>query len=206
MTPFALYALCSITYDGRAYSTLEKGKYLILYKPDGSFLIHGADLCKPRNYQGAGSKLTIEGNKLISINKKEKIIVEIYTVLYNIPLEDWSTSQIKIQRTEKELSDKIYNNWGEYFDDEFYIIQQEFKTDLGSIDIVGITMQNEYYVVEVKRRKAAIAGVTQLKRYVDVLQDDGITAHGILASPEIGQNALKYLEKHNFRWLEVGFD
>lgn len=70
--PFALYAECSIIYDGRAYSTLANGRYLIIYKQDGSLLIHGGDLCKPRNYQGPGSILSYIDSKLISTNKKRR--------------------------------------------------------------------------------------------------------------------------------------
>lgn len=203
--PFSLYALCSITYDGRAFSTLERGRYLILYKKDGSFLIHGADLCKPRNYQGSGSKLEYRDEKLISTNKKETITVEIQEILEYSELDEWSESQIVISRTEKELSDKIFNNWHDYFDGDFFKIQQEYRTDVGNIDVLGITMNGVYYVVEVKRRKASIPDCSQLKRYVDVLRDASKTAYGFLASPEIGDNALKCLEKYGFKWVEVNF-
>lgn len=204
-TPFILYAECSIIYDGRAYSTLELGNYLLLYKSDGSFLVHGADLCKPRNYQQAGSILNVDGNQIISNNKKEKIIIDINNIISYTPLHDWSYSKIEITKTEKELVNKLINNWHDYFDDDFYIIQQEFKTEHGPIDLVGITEDEKYYVIEVKRKKATISNITQLKRYVDILSKKN-KVFGYLASPEISDNALKFLKDSGFNWIEVGFD
>lgn len=202
--PFCLYANCSIVYDGRAYSTLERGNYLIIYKDDGSLIIHGADLCKPRNYQPSGSVVTIDGNILTSVNKKEKITITIDQILTYSPLVDWSYSKIAISRTEKELVDKIYNNWSQYFDDEFEWIKFEFPTDYGPIDLAGLSKSGVLYAVEVKRKRASISHVTQLKRYVDVLSHNYETV-GILAAPEIGENALSYLEKNKFRFLKVNF-
>src|SRR5947209_1248902 len=61
--PFILLADCQVTYEGRASSVLPRGHYLLVRKADGSFLVHGARLTTPLNYQGAGSRLfrTAEG-------------------------------------------------------------------------------------------------------------------------------------------------
>lgn len=204
--PFFLYAECSIIYDGRAYSTLDQGRYLVIYKADGSLLIHGADLCKPRNYQQAGSKISFEDGILTSVNKKEKIIISVAKIVDYSPLDDWSDSKIKISRTEKDLVNKIFDNWVDYFEEDFYLIQEEYRTEHGPIDILGISESGVYHVIEVKRKKGTISNGTQLKRYVDVLRDEGKEVRGYLACPEIGDNALKYLHKHEFEWLKITFD
>src|SRR4051812_3895718 len=61
--PFILLADCQVFYEGRASSVLPRGHYLLVRKADGSFLVHGARLTTPLNYQGAGSRLfrTAEG-------------------------------------------------------------------------------------------------------------------------------------------------
>lgn len=204
--PFCLYALCSIVYDGRAYSTLERGNYLIVYKDDGSLIIHGADLCKPRNYLSAGSVVSIDGNTITSTNKKEKIIITIDEVVTYSSLHNWSNSKIALIKTEKELVDKIIKNWNSYFEEEFEWIKTEYQTAYGPIDIAGLSKSGVLYAVEVKRKKASISHGTQLKRYVDVLNDHCKNVIGILASPAIGDKTLAYLKKQGFRWLEVGFD
>lgn len=204
--PFILYANCSIVYDGRAYSTLAGGHYLIIYKSDGSLLIHGKNLCKPLNYQPAGSKLTLEGNIITSINKKEKIVINITEIINIQSIDNWSDTKIEIKRTEKELVDKLFNNWDEYIDGEFAELIREYHTEHGPIDLLGIASNGVYHAVEVKRKKASISNGTQLKKYVDAIVDQGHSVIGYLASPEINDNVINYLNRHGFKWIKVEFD
>lgn len=204
--PFVLYAVCDVEYDGRAYSTLERGRYLIIYKNDGSFLIHASDLSVPRNYQGAGSVLEYHDNKITCTNKKECIIVRIYDIINYISLPEWSAARIKISRTEKDLVQKIYANWERYFGYGFEIVYAEHQTKLGAVDLLGVTHDGVRHVVEVKRGKATIRDCSQLYRYIESFRDNGHEAIGTIASPAIGKNASTYLEKHGCHWLYVDFD
>lgn len=214
MQGFVLYCLCDVVYDGRAYSTLERGNYLIIYKPDGSLLIHGSSKSTPRNYQSVGSRvdLHLERNSdfgqhgtLVSRNNNEIITINIHNVIFIECLREWSDHDIIISKTEKELSDKLVINWSRYIKGDFVNIIREFKTPLGPVDVVGIEANNTHHVVEVKRRRASISGCTQLKRYVDSLSEQ-VPVLGYLASPSISATAAKYLEKLNFTWIEIGFD
>jgi RecB family endonuclease NucS len=202
-SPFILQAKCTVTYDGRAYSVLNKGIYLIIHKSDGSIQIHGAKKIKPLNYQSAGSILTIKDQNLISINKKEKITIKIHDIIFYDSLE-LTDDQVKIQRTEKDLVNKIFMNWFEYFDDKFEIIETEHRTPYGIIDLLGIT-DTKAYIIEVKRRKIMQKDVGQLERYVRYFKDDFITT-GYLAGPEIAKNALTYLKSRQLNFLCVDFD
>lgn len=205
--PFSLYADCYVEYVGRAYSTLEKGRYLLLHKSDGSFLVHGSLFCKANNYQGAGSIITLENNKLICKNKKESIIATVDHIISYAELHDWSSAKPNISRTEKDLVNKLHDNWNTYFPDECVAIHKEYKTSLGDVDILGLTISGRRIVVEVKRRKVVIKDCTQLRRYVEFFSDAGITdITGWLASPDISKSALKYLEKHGLYWTAVQFD
>jgi len=207
---FVLYCLCDVIYDGRAYSTLERGNYLIIYKPDGSLLIHGSSKSTPRNYQSVGSKVDLHfknggGGVLVSNNNNETITINIHHVIFIEHLHKWSDNDIIISKTEKELSEKLITNWSKYIKGDFVSITREFKTSLGPVDIVGIEANNTHHVVEVKRRKASISGCTQLKRYIDSLSEH-VPVLGYLASPSISATAFEYLKKLNFTWIEIGFD
>jgi RecB family endonuclease NucS len=205
--PFCLFADCTVLYDGRASSTLERGRYLIVKKTDGSYLIHGSDKCPPRNYQGPNSKLTIDGDRLICTNRKEVIIVTVYDIINYHELINWSSAKIKISKTEKELVDKIQNNWASYFPDKTHLeLHREFKTAVGDIDLLGVSI-NCYLAIEAKRKKITLKDCTQLRRYIEHLQE-GMpgTIDGWLAAPSIGKKALQYLKKHNLHWLQIDFD
>jgi RecB family endonuclease NucS len=201
--PFSLYARCEVKYDGRAYSVLEEGNYLILYKGDGSLQIHGSTKIQPRNYQGAKSILEQRGHLLISRNRKETITIIIHKVINITYLQFWSEAEISIKRTEQELVQKIFDNWGDYIDGEFEVIEKEYPTKYGPVDLIGLGKEI-VAIVEVKRRKATVSDCTQLRRYIEAVEAPHVT--GYLAAPQIGDNAAKYLEEHGCGWIRVEFD
>lgn len=200
--PFCLYANCEVTYDGRASSVLENGNYLIIYKYDGSVQIHGATKIQPRNYQSSGSSIQLNGNILTFRNKKENIFVTINEIMFVNYLKDISDTEVKLTKTESDLVDKLFNNLSDYIDRNFIIVEREYQTEYGPIDLIGFTDDGEKHAVEVKRGKATIADCTQLKRYVEALGDD---VFGYLASPDICKNAVAYLDKNRIRWIKVDF-
>jgi RecB family endonuclease NucS len=199
--PFCLYALCTVNYDGRAYSHLESGCYLIISKQDGTFLVHGSTLSNACNYQGPGSKLTLLDNVLTCTNKKEKIIVTIQAVINYWKMPGWSGNRPVVGRTEKELVQKIFSNWAAYFPGEWSLIEREHQTPLGPLDLYAES-STVRVIVEVKRKKVTVKDVTQLRKYVEQYSD----AVGFLAGPTIGEKALRYLTEQKMRWLPVGFD
>jgi len=162
-----LYINCEVIYEGRACSTLPRGNYLILIKEDNSVSIHASTKIAPRNCQQAGSEIIRNGNKLIFRNRGETITIIINKIHFTERPKDWSKEEITITKTEKELVDKLFYNWCDYFDGDFEFIYTEYGTELGSIDLLGIRSDLVYYVVEVKRRRCTINSVSQVKRYVD---------------------------------------
>src|SRR4051812_40610135 len=98
--PFVLYASATVIYNGRAYSTLEHGNYLIIYKPDKSVSIHGADLVLPRNYISSNGKLNVNDKQLIFTKKKETVTINIDQIHSLNYLDGWSSHKIIISRTE----------------------------------------------------------------------------------------------------------
>jgi len=156
MQGFVLYCSCDVIYDGRAYSTLERGNYLIIYKPDGSLLIHGSSKSTPRNYQSVGSKVDLQLEResefgqhgtLISHNNNETITITIHHVIFIEYLSDWSDSEIVISKTEKELVDKLVANWSSHIKGKFTTIIRELKTPLGPVDVVGIEANCTHHIV-----------------------------------------------------------
>lgn len=201
-SPFVLYANCSVDYQGRASSHLAYGNYLILYKHDGSIQIHGADKILPRNYQGAKSQLSFDNNVLMSTNRSETININIKQILHMQPINNWSDQHIVITKTEKELVNKLYDNWANFIGRGCSKLVKEYATDHGPVDIVGCDEDGHKHVVEVKRRKASIKDVTQLRRYLECIP----TATGYIAAPDISQNALKYAADHHCKYIHITFD
>jgi RecB family endonuclease NucS len=200
-----LYCDCEVYYDGRACSYLQRGNYLLIFKPDRSLSIHGSSLIQPRNYLAGGTDIVRNGNTIIFTCRKEDIKVIIHAVISFTPLEGWSDHKIAIRRTERELALKIFNNWYNYFNDEVELLHCEYGTELGPIDVLGQTLDTDI-VIEVKRKTATIKDVTQLRRYVEAMEKSPRVVKGYLAAPAISSNARKYLTKHGLNYLQADFD
>jgi len=72
------------------------------------------------------------------------------------------------------------------------------------IDLCGIDKYGNFVIIEFKRRKAGLEAVSQLKRYVDeIRKEKGEKVRGILAAPDITENALKLLRESNLEFLKI---
>ena len=179
-----IHAEATIEYDGRAYSTLQKGTYIIIRKSDGSLMIHGATLCKALNYQPPGATIQVDNDEITSQYKKETIRIKFYNIINIYPITIWSDYKIKISKTEKdakkiiiEILPNIIPNIKQIYD--------EFKTTNGPIDLVAIDDQNTHHVIEIKRKKLYLNHLIQLNKYLDYFKESNITAKGYLAGTSI---------------------
>lgn len=202
--PFALYFNGLVIYDGRACSELGPGNFLLLYKNDKSVSIHGGTLITPRNYLSRNGRVNVNDNTITFELKKEKIIITISTVHSLTYFDNWAEDKVIISRTEAELVNKLMLQWEKYFGNA-KLVRREHITELGTIDLMGITIDDIYIVVEAKRKKVTINHCTQLLRYVEHFVANGKTVKGYMASPTISDNALKYLHKHKCDWVKVDF-
>jgi RecB family endonuclease NucS len=114
-------------------------------------------------------------------------------------------AEIAIVRTEKELVNKLFQNWTDYIDGDFEMVRTEFPTTLGPVDLAGIEVDGHYHLVEVKRGNISIQNVSQLNRYVAAMRDAGKVVSGYIASPKIGCRARAYCESLGFSYILLGF-
>lgn len=199
----AIYFNGSVVYDGRATSELGPANLLLLYKSDNSVAIHGNSLIMPRNYISGIISTTITDNSVVFCSKKESLTVAIEHVFAAMPLDELSLDAVKLRKTEAELVTKIETNWDDFIGIPAARVHREYQTLAGPIDLVGIC-DDTFHVVEVKRKKASLAHCSQLYRYLETFHPGA--AYGYLASPSISANALRHLEAHNCRWVQVDFD
>lgn len=201
---FSLYFSGSVKYDGRALGLLGPGRFLLLRKNDGSVSVHGGTLIPPRNYMGAKASMEgiiAAGQTIVFERKGETISIVIDEIHFFEYMDDWSEDEVCLRRTERELVNKLFWNWPDYFDATCYSIETEVQTEFGPIDLLGTEFDGTLHVVEVKRRKATVTDCIQLRKYVETV--GGI---GYLAGPEIGDKAIKYLKSHGYNWVQVEFD
>lgn len=200
----AIMANCSVSYNGRAKSYLEKGDRLIVIKADSTILVHQPAGSNPINYMKQDTQFVLEGNVLHARNAKEFLDIEFHEV-YSVLARDLKDGhELEIHGTERQMSDMLYSN-PEMIEKGFKPLSREEHTKYGFIDLFGYDSSGRLAVVECKRYSATLDAVTQLRRYVEKIASvKGVSAvRGILAAPNISPNAKKMLEDYGYSYCRV---
>jgi len=202
---------CRVQYDGRAASKLSEGDRLLIIKPDGTFLIHQGTSMKAVNYQGPGSKTSVQmdGEHLVVESTRgkpaERILVRFFEVHFADSFALRDDGEFKLFGTEKQLSNLLMQDL-HLIEEGLVPIQQESGFRKGAIDILARDKNGSLVAIELKRRTAGLAAATQLKRYVDELaKRKGETVRGILCAPAATENTLSMLEREKLEFFKLDY-
>lgn len=203
-----IFARCSVHYDGRAKSELGPGDRVIIVKPDGSFLIHQKEKREPVNWQPPGSVVRLELREkpvLISVRRKprETLEVELEEVYLITVFHAEDYEELALTGSEGEMAELIFENPG-IIEPGFKPLYREKPIRHGIVDVLGLDRDGNIVVLELKRRRADLHAVSQLKRYVETLREEHENVRGILVAPSLTSGAKRLLEKEGleFRKLE----
>lgn len=224
MKPVIIKADCSVIYDGRATSSLVRGTYLVIIKPDMSVAIHGYK-AKPLNYQNSGSTIHFHNTgtigfaksaglfslkpKLIieSVNGREALYVGVFKVISSFDISGLSDESIVLRRTEKDLVKKIEADPEGYLKVRVSSVETEVDTPYGHVDLVAYGLDGVVHAVEVKRKIVSVSTCGQIARYAKYLRDEAKhTVMEYVAAPKISKNAMRYVESHQQTFVPVDFD
>lgn len=204
MTGLVLIADCEVEYVGRGKSTLNRGIYLIIIKPDGSIQIHSSRLIKPKNYMGCGTKIDISEDKIFAKKGKEHIEITIFNELSKNQIATWDDKELLMARTESELAEELFNELRSIY--KCHTIIREFDTkEVGSIDVLRISDCDEWHIYEVKRKTASISSISQVLRYMECISARGHLVQGYIVAPSITINAKSLADKHNIKVIIKDF-
>ncbi|MCD6523955.1 MAG: endonuclease NucS [Thermococcus sp.] len=203
-----IFARCRVHYDGRAKSELGPGDRVIIVKPDGSFLIHQKEKREPVNWQPPGSVVRLELREkpvLVSVRRKprETLEVELEEVYLITVFHAEDYEELALTGSEAEMAEFIFEN-PEVIELGFKPLYREKPIKHGIVDVLGVDSEGNIVVLELKRRRADLHAVSQLKRYVETLREEHEKVRGILVAPSLTSGAKKLLEKEGleFRKLE----
>jgi RecB family endonuclease NucS len=206
---------CEVRYIGRASSSLQRGKRLVIIKADLSISIHENRLIRPTNYM-MGAKISCEegehdGKKALimeakKLKPKESIEIRFFEIeaihQYDLP----QSSDIRLTGSERELNDALMEDLT-FLEAGLKPINQQAYFRKGICDIVAQDAKGRLVVIELKRRQADYAAVTQLKRYAEeVKKMKGIETRGILLAPSIRKTALELLKSYGLEYFSYDFE
>ena len=183
-----MIARCQVDYAGRLTAHLPMATRLIMVKVDGSVSIHADDRAyKPLNWMSPPCTLTVgpppEADD--APDAAERVLTEVWEV-HN---HDGDTLQISIGEVFHDSAHELGVDPGlqkdgveahlqvllaanpAAFGDGWTLVQREYLTPIGPVDLLFRDHAGAYVAVEVKRR-GEIDGVEQLTRYLALMNAD----------------------------------
>ncbi|MFQ6053570.1 MAG: endonuclease NucS [Candidatus Bathyarchaeia archaeon] len=190
---------CRVDYEGRASSKLERGERIVLFKSDGSALVHRPRDYAPVNWQPPGSlfRTRVDDDNLTVrvFRRRENEVLEVsFDRVFLVAVLDLTdVGEFHLYASEEDMKRAILME-PSLLEEGFRPITAERPVEPGFIDILGVDGDNVLTVVEIKRKAATKEAAIQLKRYLDVFKvDSDREVRGLLVAPELARGAQKML-------------
>ena len=190
---------CWVDYRGRASSKLEPGERIVIFKQDGSVLVHRPTGYEPVNWQPPGCVFSVstKNNSLEvrAIRRKPAESVKIsFDSVYQVSvLSLVDRGEFSLYASEEDMQRAILLK-PSLLEEGFKPITYEKKIEPGFVDIYGIDKDGKFVVVEIKRKSAGREAVLQLARYVDSIRSMvNREVRGVLVAPSMAKGVQRLL-------------
>ena len=205
--------LCTVNYQGRAKSKLDRGERLVIKKQDSAILVHGPENYQPKNWQpevhsySAEIEEIDEDSDILVVEAKRTNpdeVVEIQFEEIGLVTVDKMVdkSDLKIRGHEVDIHESIEED-PEIIEENLNVVEREKETPAGFIDVFARDEEDQWVVIEVKRNPDYNT-VLQLQRYVDEIEEEYQgEVRGILVAPKMTDKILDYLEERGLEFIEV---
>jgi endonuclease len=205
-----IVARCSARYDGRLGATLAPGVRLVVVKADGSVAIHSDSGYRPLNWMTPPNTVTElpgdDGAELVwevTNPKGELLRITFDEIISDTTVEVDVESGLVLDGVEREVQELLAEN-PQHIEAGLRLVEREFRTDLGPVDLLCRDLEGRAVAVEIKRI-GEIDGVEQLSRYLERLDRDPLLSpiRGIFAATEVKPQARVLAESRGIYCAEV---
>jgi RecB family endonuclease NucS len=199
-----LVARCEVTYTGRLTAMLPEAVRLLVFKSDGSVLVHDdSGGYKPLNWMTPPTMVEDEGG-LIVVRKRagkseDRLEIRIAEVLSDVTHDMGESVALQKDGVERHLQEELAaqpNALGA----KLRLVRREWPTDIGPVDLMCRDESGDWVAVEIKR-VGTIDAVEQLSRYLERIELEG--CRGILAAEAIKPQARTLAESRGIDCVEV---
>jgi hypothetical protein len=213
-------AKCSVDYAGRLSAHLPLATRLLLFKSDGSVLVHSdGGSYKPLNWMSPPCTLSAHEPdddqtdagitaiwKVTHAKTSDVLVVSVHEVLHDSAHELGIDPGLVKDGVEAHLQKLLADNI-ELLGDGHTLVRREYMTAIGPVDILARDGSGQSVAVELKRR-GDIDGVEQLTRYLELMNRDPHLAPvvGVFAAQEIKPQARTLAEDRGIRCLVLDYD
>ncbi len=201
-------ARCEVTYTGRLSAYLPEAVRLLVFKADGSVLVHAdSGGYKPLNWMTPPTVVE-DGNGVIVVRKRagrseDRLEIRIAELLAEVEHELGEDSGLEKDGVERHLQEALAER-PDALEDGLRLVRREWPTEIGPVDLMCRDAEDGWVAVEIKR-VGTIEAVEQLSRYLEVLRRDPTLAacRGVLAAQSVKPQARTLGEARGLACAEV---
>ena len=198
-----LIARCEVAYTGRLSTVLPEATRLLMFKDDGSFLVHDdAGGYKPLNWMTPPTVVE-EGDGVVVVRKRagkteDRLEVRLLEILSDVT-HALDATPLEKDGVERHLQEELAAQ-PTALGEPLRLVRREWPTDIGPVDLMCKDEDGQWVAVEIKR-VGTIDAVEQLGRYLERIDLD--TCRGVLAAQTIKPQARVLAEARGIRCVEV---
>jgi RecB family endonuclease NucS len=201
-------ARCEVRYTGRLNAVLPESTRLLIFKSDGSVLVHAdAGGYKPLNWMTPPTVIE-ERDGVIRVRKRagkteDCLEIRLAEVLSDVSHEMGEAAGLEKDGVERDLQ-LLLAAAPVSLGEELTLVKREWSTEVGPVDLMCKDETGEWVAVEIKRI-GTIDAVEQLTRYLAFIQQDPAksSCRGILAAQKLKPQAVALAESRGIRCVEV---
>jgi RecB family endonuclease NucS len=204
-------ARCEVVYTGRLTAVLPEATRLLLFKADGSVLVHAdAGGYKPLNWMTPPAVIE-EDDGTIVVRKRagkteDRLEIRVVEILSDASHEMDEAAGPEKDGVERDLQEALAAQ-PQALGDGLRLVRREWPTDIGPVDLMCRDADDGWVAVEIKRI-GTIEAVEQLTRYLERIRLDTAKSDcgGVLAAQRVKPQARTLAEARGLRWVEVDLD
>jgi endonuclease len=201
-------ARCEVHYTGRLNAVLPESTRLLIFKSDGSVLVHAdAGGYKPLNWMTPPTVIEESESRILVRKRAGKtedcLEIRLVEVLSDVTHEMGEAAGLEKDGVERDLQEELAAR-PEVLGEELRLVRREWPTDIGPLDLMCRDTNGDWVAVEIKRI-AGIEAVEQLARYLERIRVDPARAgcRGVLAAQRFRPQAVTLAESRGIRCVEV---
>jgi RecB family endonuclease NucS len=206
-----LVACCEVLYTGRLTARLPEAVRLLMFKADGSFLVHDdAGGFRPSTWMTPPAVVE-DGGDVLVVRKRagkseDRLEIRLVEVLSDVEHDMGEAPPLEKDGVERDLQEQLAAQPAA-LGEELRLVRREWPTDIGPVDLMCRDADGGWVAVEVKR-VATIEAVEQLVRYLERIRLDPArcACRGILAAQRFKPQAATLAEARGIRCAEVDLE
>jgi endonuclease len=215
-----IVARCVVHYSGRLNAVLGESLRLIIFKSDGSVLVHAdtggykplnwmtpptviEETPRPDDPEGTGRRIVVRKRGGSSEDRLEILISEVLADSEHDMGSPVDAAGLAKDGVEAHLQELLAEQ-PQWCGEGFRLVRREWPTDIGPVDLMCRDEDECWVAVEVKR-VAGIDAVEQLARYLERIRLDPAFAacRGVLAAQAIKPQAQVLAQARGIECVEV---